>query len=289
MRRDLGAPPVAPAALRADRLRIGAELLRPGHEAVGFAEGVGGRSVAAEVDLLAMPGEQRAASQQASVAVAPGAREDDFADRGRQDRLEVPAIGKAHRKRIELGGRDDMVRDQPVFGDSARPARGVEAEQPHEAARRGRERAGWHPGDGDAGFQPVILLQGFERRVDRGGRPGEQRLAPDGERAAIEKGLADLRRCVRPLGEQIDRRAQAPGRDPRRRASPRASAGPAGGSRRWASTGAHRSAGRAASLRAGLRTAPSPGTAPQGDGGATATGRERRCRPAQRRPGLRGW
>ena len=158
-----------------------------------------------------MPGEQGAAPEEASVAVAPGAREDDFAARGGEDRLEVPPIGEAHRKRIELGGRDDVVRDQPVFGDPARPARGIEAEQTNEAARRGRERAGRHPGDGDAGFQAVILFQGFQDSVDRGRRPGKKRLAPDGERPAFEKGLADLRRAVRPL-----RRAGRP---------PRASAG----------------------------------------------------------------
>src|SRR3546814_8832632 len=61
-----------------------------------------------------------------------------------------------------LDGRDDMVRDQSIFGDSARPVRGVEADQPHEAARRGRERARRHPGDGHARLQPVILLQRFE-------------------------------------------------------------------------------------------------------------------------------
>ena len=49
------------------------EVLRPGHETVGFAEGVGGRRVAAQVGFIAMPGEQRAASEQATVGIAPGA------------------------------------------------------------------------------------------------------------------------------------------------------------------------------------------------------------------------
>ena len=101
MRRDLVAPPVVPAILRADRLRIGAELLWPAHEAVGFAESMHGHSVAAEIVLVAMPGEEGATSQKASVAVAPGAREDDFTGGGGQDGLEVPTIREAHRKRIE--------------------------------------------------------------------------------------------------------------------------------------------------------------------------------------------
>ena len=181
---DLRLPPVAPAALRADRLRIGGELLGPGHQAVGLAEGMRRRRVAAEVGFVAMPGEQRTASQEAPVAVAPGAREDDFVGRRGEDRLEVAAVGEVDRQRIEHRGRDDMVRDQPVLGDAARPARGIEAQEPHEAAGRRRERAGRHPGDGDARFQPVILLQGLQRRVDRGGGAGEQRLAPDRERPA---------------------------------------------------------------------------------------------------------
>jgi len=101
-----------------------------------------------------------------------------------------------------------MVRDQPVLGDPARPARGIKPEEPHEAAGRCRECAGRHPGDADARFQSVVLLQGFQRRVDRGGRAGEQRLAPDRERAALEEGFSDLAGCLRSFHKGLDRRAQ---------------------------------------------------------------------------------
>ena len=73
MRCDLGLAPVAPASTSADSLRIAGELLRPGHEPIGFAEGVGGDRVAAQIDFVAMAGEQGAPAQQPSVAVAPGA------------------------------------------------------------------------------------------------------------------------------------------------------------------------------------------------------------------------
>ena len=59
---NLGLPPVAPAALRTDRLRIGCELLGPGHEAICFAEGVRRCRVAAQIGFVATPGEQRAAT-----------------------------------------------------------------------------------------------------------------------------------------------------------------------------------------------------------------------------------
>lgn len=208
MRRDLGTPPVAPAALRADRLRIGCELLRPGHKAVGFAESMHRRRVTAEVGFIAMPGKQRAAAEEAPVTVTPGARKDDFAGRCGENRLEVPPVGEAHRKRIKDGGRDYVVRDQPVFGNTARPARGIEPHQPHKAARRRRKRAGRHPGHADARFPSVVLHQGLKRCIDRGGRSGEQRLAPDRERATLEEGFADLRRNVRPFRKHVDRRAQ---------------------------------------------------------------------------------
>src|SRR3546814_17308380 len=87
---DLGAPPVAPTALRADRLRVGAELLRPAHEAVGFAEGRNRHDVATEIDLLTVPREEEAASQQSPVAVSPCARAHDFDGRGRQTPLAIP-------------------------------------------------------------------------------------------------------------------------------------------------------------------------------------------------------
>src|SRR3546814_19701457 len=102
---ERGAPQVARTALRADRLRVGAELLRPAHEAVGFAEGMNRHDVATEINLLTVPREEEAASQQSPVAVAPCARENDFAGRGRQDRLEIPAIGEAPRKRVAKIGR----------------------------------------------------------------------------------------------------------------------------------------------------------------------------------------
>ena len=122
----LGPPPVAPTALRTDCLRFGPEFLGPGHEAVGFAECMHRHCVAAQVGFIATPGEQRAASQETPVAVAPRARENDGIGSRGEDRLEVAAVGEVHRQRIEHRGRDDMVRDQPVLGDAARPARRIE-------------------------------------------------------------------------------------------------------------------------------------------------------------------
>jgi hypothetical protein len=69
--------------------------------------------------------------QKAAVAAASGAR-----TTRRPSWLgssEVPTISEAHRKRIELGRRYNMVREEPIFGDPSRPARRVEADQPHEA------------------------------------------------------------------------------------------------------------------------------------------------------------
>src|SRR5690554_6717865 len=69
---DCRASPVVPAALCADCLKLDHELLRSGHETVGFAKSVLGHGVAAEVGVLAVCGEQRATSEEASVTVASG-------------------------------------------------------------------------------------------------------------------------------------------------------------------------------------------------------------------------
>ena len=149
------------------------ELLRPGHQTVGFAESMDRDSVAADIGLARHARRAVGCAQKSAVAVAAGAREDDLALGGGEDGLEIPAIGRADRKRIELGGRNDMVGDQPVFGDPARPTRRVEADEPNEATRRRSQRAGRHPGDGDAGLKAVILLQGFEGGVERCGGTGQ--------------------------------------------------------------------------------------------------------------------
>ena len=119
---DFDLSPVAPADLRADGLGIGGEVLGPSHQAIGFAEGVRRRCVAAQIGLVHMSGEQRAAAKEAPFAVAPCARQDDgVACRG-EDRLEVAPVGEIDWQRIEHWGRDDVVGDQAVFGEPARPA-----------------------------------------------------------------------------------------------------------------------------------------------------------------------
>ena len=122
---DLSLPPIAPTALRASRLRSGGELLRPGHKAVGFTERMRRRRVTAEVGFIAVPGEQRAASKKSAITVAARARENDGIGRGGKYGVEIPAVGQVHRQRIEHWRRDDMVRNQPVFGDTSWPPRRV--------------------------------------------------------------------------------------------------------------------------------------------------------------------
>ena len=172
-------------------MRQGLEFLRAGHQSVGLAERMVRNRVAPQIGFVGMPLEQRAASEQAAIAVAAGARQDDLALGRGEDGLEIPTVGGADRQRIELGGRDDVVGEQPVLGDPARPARGIEPQEANEAAGRCRKRAGRHPGHGDAGVQTVILLERLQRHVERGGRAGEQRLAPDGERATGQEGGAE--------------------------------------------------------------------------------------------------
>ena len=40
-----------------------------------------------------------------------------------EDGFEISAIRRAHRQRIEVGGRDDVIGNQTIFGNAARPAR----------------------------------------------------------------------------------------------------------------------------------------------------------------------
>ncbi|KAF5287576.1 hypothetical protein FQR65_LT21015 [Abscondita terminalis] len=198
------------SAVHAIRTRRPHETQRIAQQAAQRAGRLGVRRcrVAAQKGFVATPGEQRAATQETPVAVAPSARQNDGGGRGGEDRLEVAAVGEVDRQRVEHLGRDDMVRDQPVLGDPARPARGMKPEEPHEAAGRCRERAGRHPGDADARFQSVVLLQGFHRGVDRGGGAGEQSLAPDRQRAALEEGFSDLAGGRQSFHKGLDRRAQ---------------------------------------------------------------------------------
>jgi len=114
-------------------LGVGGEFLRSCHQSIGFAKGVLGDGVATKVRFVAMSSEQWTAPEETTVAVATGAREDDFAGRSRDNCFEVPAICEADWKRVEFGGRDDVVRDQPVLGNPARPTRRVETDQPNEA------------------------------------------------------------------------------------------------------------------------------------------------------------
>ena len=204
----LGPPPVAPTALGADRLRLGPEFLGPSHEAVGFAECMHRHRVAAQVGFISTPREQRAASQQTPVAIAPGARENDGIGRRGEDRFEVAPVGEIYRQRIEYWGRDYMIGDQSVLGDPARPTRGIEPEEPDEAAGRRRERAGRHPGDADARFQSVVLFQGFQCRVDRGGGAGESALRQTASARPLRKASPISLAASGPFAKSFDRCTQ---------------------------------------------------------------------------------
>ena len=71
----------------------------------------------------------------------------DLAFGGGENRLEIAPVRRTDRKRIEFGGGNDVIREQAILGDAARPARGIETEQPNERPRRSRQRARRHPGD----------------------------------------------------------------------------------------------------------------------------------------------
>lgn len=204
----IGHAPIAPAGTRTQCLGIGSEFLRPRHQPVGFTEGMGGNGVAPQIGILVIGGEDGAATQQSAVAVASGAGEDDVVARSGEDRIKVTAICQIDGKRVELARWNNVVRDQPIFGDPAWPAGGIETDQPSEASRRRGERAGRHPGHGDGGLEPVILFQCFQRAVDRAGGPCQKGFAPDGQCPALEEGFADFLCRVRSLCQQIDRSTQ---------------------------------------------------------------------------------
>ena len=205
MRRDLFALPVAPAAHRGNRLRIGPKLTRPRHQPVGLAEGVRRDGIAPQVGFLRRHLEQqRAPPEQPPVVVPPGAREHDLGVRRLQNGLEVPPVGRGDRQGVEFRCRDDVVGQQPILDDAARPARRVEAEEADESPRRCRERARRHPADRNAGVDAIVLLQRLQVQVERCGRPGEQRLAPDPQRAPTQQPLPRLFGGFDAIGEQTD-------------------------------------------------------------------------------------
>ena len=173
MGRNLRTLPVAPAIRRTGGLRLDDELCRAGHQPIGFAECVQRDGVAAELDLHGMAVEQRAATEQAPLAVTPGARERNLLGGCCEDGLEISPIGEIHRQRIDLRRGDDVVRDEPVVRDAAGPARGVEPDEAYVGTRASRECARRHPSDGDAGFQAVIVFEAGQRRVNCRGGSGE--------------------------------------------------------------------------------------------------------------------
>ena len=186
MRGDLLAQPVAPAGGGRGGLRQGAEFLRPGRQSVGLAEGVIRYPVAPEIDLIGLPRQEGAAAEEPAIAVSSRPRQDNLALAGREDGCEIPPIGCADGERVELGRGDDVVGEEAIFRNAARPTRGIEPEESNEAARRCRQGAGWHPGDGDAGIQAVVLLQSLQSQIERGCRAGKERLAPDSQGPAMQ-------------------------------------------------------------------------------------------------------
>ena len=132
----------------------------------------------------------------------------DLALRRRQDGRKVAAVGGSDGQRIELGRRHDVVGEEAVLDHGARPARGVEAEQAHEAPGRRRQRGRRHPADRDASVEAVLLLQRLQGEVERCGRAGSERLAPNCAHLPAQQRLARLLGGLDALGEQVDDRGE---------------------------------------------------------------------------------
>lgn len=93
----------------------------------------GGR-IATKIDRIALAGEQRAATQKSTVAVAASIREDYFGRRRCQDRFEMATVRKRDGQGIELDRPDYVIRDEAILGDRSWPTRRVQAEQADVAA-----------------------------------------------------------------------------------------------------------------------------------------------------------
>ena len=146
--RQLLAPPVSPAAMCGPGLSRGSKLAGSRRQSVGLAEGIFRPGIARQVGRGRMLTKQDAATQEPPVTVAPRVGEDDLTLRGCQNGREVSPVGVTDRQRIELGSGNDVIGEEAVLRDSARPARGVESEQAHVAARgkrRARSRASRRP------------------------------------------------------------------------------------------------------------------------------------------------
>ena len=187
------------------RLRQGAEFLRPCHQAVGLAEGVRRHGVARQVSLVS-PGlkEQGTAAEQPTFLVAPGAGQHDLGFRRRQNGLEVPTIRRREWLRVELGRGNDVIGKKTVLGAAARPTGGVQAQKADKTPGRRRQLARRHPADRDARIELVYLSAGIQGAVQRRGRAGTQRLAPDGARPPAQKRFAGLLRAGNALVQQAD-------------------------------------------------------------------------------------
>ena len=96
------------------------------------------------------------------------------------------------RQRIELRVGHDVIGEQAVLLESARPARGVEAEQTHETPWRGGERARRQPCYREAGFGIVFLLERFQGEIEGGGGSVSQRSSPDRSHAPRQQRFSDL-------------------------------------------------------------------------------------------------
>jgi hypothetical protein len=61
---------------------------------------------------------------------------------GREDGCKIPPIGCADGERVELGRGDNVIGEEAIFRNAARPTRGIEPEESNEAARRCCQGAG---------------------------------------------------------------------------------------------------------------------------------------------------
>ena len=204
VRRQLLAPPVSPAAMCGPGLSRGSKLAGPRGQSVGLAESMFRHGIARQVRRGRMLTNQDAATQEPPVTVAPGAGEDDLTPRGCQDGREVSPVGVTDRQRLELGSGNDVIGEEAVLRDSARPARGVESEQAHVAAGGSGERARGHPGGRDARVGAVVELERLQREVEGSGGAVAQRPAPDRERPSVQEGLSRLFGRIDAVGQGRD-------------------------------------------------------------------------------------
>ena len=184
--------PILPAGARANGNGQFRKLRRPRQQPIGLAGRMLRNATAAEIGLRKISSKRRAAEQSA-FHVATAERESQRLRRCSLDRLEIAAIGIGDGQRVENLGRNDMIRNQPIFGNPARPAAGIEPDQPGERPRRRGESARRCPDDAGRSLAAVVDAQLRERHRQGLRRAFLERAFPQSVRETGKQFVAGLK------------------------------------------------------------------------------------------------